>query len=83
VPSGSGASIQDLAIFAWREFVALNRVAMDPGTTGIRGRPNVNADFLNIKADKTKSFPAFVFASREQVDNRPPRRPGSEMGVDT
>jgi hypothetical protein len=61
VPSGSGASIQDLAIFAWREFVALNWVAMDPATTGIRGRPNVNADFLNIKADTDGNFPLLVW----------------------
>ena len=33
VPSGPSASIQDLAIFAWREFIALNWVAMDPATT--------------------------------------------------
>ena len=42
VPTGPSASIQDLAIFAWREFIALNWVAMDPATTGIRARPNVN-----------------------------------------
>jgi hypothetical protein len=32
-------------ISAWREFIALNRVAMDPATTGTRGRPNINIDF--------------------------------------
>ena len=42
VPTGPSASIQDLAIFAWREFIALNWVAMDPATTGIRARPNLN-----------------------------------------
>src|SRR5262245_15002520 len=46
VSTGSSASIQDLAIFAWREFIALNWVAMDPATKGVRGRPDVNADFL-------------------------------------
>src|SRR5882762_10499203 len=51
VPTGPSASIQDLAIFAWREFIALNWVAMDPATTGMRGRPNVSVDFLSIKAD--------------------------------
>lgn len=61
VPSGSGASIQDLAIFAWREFVALNWLAMDPATTGIRGRPNVNADFVNIQADMDGNFPLVVW----------------------
>ena len=58
VPSGPSASIQDLAIFAWREFIALNWVAMDPATTGVRGRPNVNVDFLHIKADQNGIFSA-------------------------
>jgi hypothetical protein len=61
VPSGRSASIQDLAIFAWREFIALNWVAMDPATTGTRGRPNVNIDFLGIKADKNGNFPLLVW----------------------
>jgi len=61
VPTGSAASIQDLAIFAWREFIALNWVAMDPATTGVRGRPNVNADFLSIKADSNGNFPLVVW----------------------
>jgi hypothetical protein len=61
VPTGSSASIQDLAIFAWREFIALNWVAMDPATTGVRGRPNDNADFLSIKADSNGNFPLVVW----------------------
>ena len=61
LPSGRSASIQDLAIFAWREFIALNWVAMDPATTGTRGRPNVNIDFLSIKADKNGNFPLLVW----------------------
>jgi hypothetical protein len=61
VPAGSSASIQDLAIFAWREFIALNWVAMDPATTGMRGRPNVNADFLGVKADSNGNFPLLVW----------------------
>jgi hypothetical protein len=62
VPSGSSASIQDLAIFAWREFVALNWVAMDPATPpNQRGRPNTNVDFLSIKADQNGNFPLLVW----------------------
>jgi hypothetical protein len=65
VPTGPSASIQDLAIFAWREFIALNWVAMDPATTGVRGRPNVNlgvnAGFLSIKPDQNGSFPLLVW----------------------
>ena len=30
VPAGQGASIQDLAIFAWQEFIALTWTAADP-----------------------------------------------------
>ena len=63
VPSGPSASTQDLAIFAWREFIALNWVAMDPVTTGIRGRPNVNVDFLSIKPDQNGNFPLVVWHS--------------------
>src|SRR5712671_4402576 len=61
VPTGKSASIQDLAIFAWREFIALNWVAMDPATTGMRGRPNVRVDFLSIKADTNGNFPLLVW----------------------
>jgi hypothetical protein len=67
VPTGPSASIQDLAIFAWREFIALNWVAMDPATTtgNPRGRPNVNlgvnAGFLSIKADQNGNFPLLVW----------------------
>jgi hypothetical protein len=61
VPSGPSASIQDLAIFAWREFIALNWVALDPAKTGTRARPNVNVDFLSIKADKNSNFPLLVW----------------------
>ena len=61
VANGPGASIQDLAIFAWREFIALNWVALDPATTNMRGRPNVNADFLGIKADGNGNFPLLVW----------------------
>jgi hypothetical protein len=64
VPTGLSASIQDLAIFAWREFIALNWVAMDPATTGVRGRPKSNDpnDFLNIQRDPaTGSFPLLVW----------------------
>jgi hypothetical protein len=65
VPNGRSASIQDLAIFAWREFIALNWVATDPATTGIRARPNVNlgvnGGFLSIKADQNGNFPLLVW----------------------
>jgi hypothetical protein len=65
VPTGPSASIQDLAIFAWREFIALNWVAMDPATTGVRGRPNVDvgvdAGFLSVKPDQNGSFPLLVW----------------------
>jgi hypothetical protein len=66
IPTGPSASIQDIAIFAWREFIALNWVAMDPATTGMRGRPNgnlgVNAGFLSIYRDPaTGAFPLLVW----------------------
>ncbi len=61
VPAGSTASIQDLAIFAWQEFIALNWVAMDPATTMTRGRPDLNADFFNIQPDSDGNFPLVVW----------------------
>jgi hypothetical protein len=61
VPTGSAASIQDLAIFAWREFIALNWPAIDPTTTGLRGRPDNGADFLSVKKDTGGSFPLLVW----------------------
>ena len=61
VPAGPGASIQDLAIFAWQEFVALNWPSVDPATTGLRGRPNTGADFLSIKKGPDGSFPLLVW----------------------
>ena len=65
VPTAPSASVQDLAIFAWREFIALNWVAMDPATTGMRGRPangsDVKAGFLSIKPDQNGNFPLLVW----------------------
>ncbi|MBV9248551.1 MAG: hypothetical protein JO227_04805 [Acetobacteraceae bacterium] len=61
VPSGSVASVQDLAIFAWREFIALNWPARDPATTNVRGRANPNSDFLTITANRTGTYPLLVW----------------------
>ena len=60
VPAGSGATIQDLAIFAWQEFIALNWAALDPAQTGMRGRPNTAVGFLDI-APANGSFPLVVW----------------------
>lgn len=61
VPAGKSASVQDLAIFAWQEFIALNWAAMDPATTMTRGRPNPDADFLSIQPDSNGNFPLVVW----------------------
>jgi hypothetical protein len=65
VPAGPAASLAQLAVFAWQEFVALNWVAMDPGTTGIRGRPapdtDPNAGFLGIAPDASGNYPLLVW----------------------
>ena len=57
--------IQELAIFAWQEFIALNWVAQDPGTSGKRGRPapftDPNTGFLDIAPDANGSFPLVVW----------------------
>lgn len=65
VPAGPAATIADLAVFAWQEFIALNWVAMDPATTGIRGRPatgtDPNAGFLGIAPDSSGNYPLLVW----------------------
>jgi hypothetical protein len=61
VPTGTNASVQDLAIFAWREFVALNWPSVDPATTGLRGTPDTSADFVSVKKDADGSFPLLVW----------------------
>lgn len=64
VPGGS-ADVADLAVFAWQEFVALNWVAMDPGTTSIRGRPAPDTDpmagFLGVAPDASGNYPLVVW----------------------
>ena len=58
---GQDTTIAELAVFAWQEFIALNWVAMDPGTTGIRGRADPDTDpntgFLGIAPDSNGNFP--------------------------
>ena len=57
--------LRELAVFAWQEFVALNWVAMDPTTTGIRGRPDPTTDpktgFLGVAPDSNGEFPLVVW----------------------
>ena len=60
VPAGPGASIQDLAIFAWQEFIALNWTASDPTVSGKRGLPNTGVGFTDIAPDNG-SFPLVVW----------------------
>jgi hypothetical protein len=61
VPAGKTASIQDIAIFAWREFVALNWPSVNPEATGLRGTPDTSVDFFSIKKDADGSFPLLVW----------------------
>jgi len=61
VAAGSAASVQDLAIFAWQEFIALNWPALDPATSGLRGQPDTSAAFLTIEPDATGSYPLLVW----------------------
>jgi hypothetical protein len=61
VANGASASVTDLAIFAWQEFTALNWPSVDPATTGHRGRPDTNSDFLTIKPGPDGSYPLLVW----------------------
>lgn len=61
VPAGRSATIAQLAVFAWQEFIALNWPALDPGTTGRRGRADPSASFTNIAPDAGGSYPLLVW----------------------
>ena len=60
VPAGPDATVAQLAVFAWQEFIALNWQANDPAQSGTRGRPNTNVDFLDI-APTNGIFPLVVW----------------------
>jgi hypothetical protein len=65
VPAGSAATVAQLAVFAWQEFIALNWIAMNPATTSLRGRANgllnPNAGFLGAAPDGNGNFPLVVW----------------------
>ncbi|MGD9510811.1 MAG: hypothetical protein AB7I59_07670 [Geminicoccaceae bacterium] len=65
VPAGSNATVAQLAFFAWQEFIALNWVAMDPASTGVRGRPatgtDPNSGFFGITPDSSGNYPLVVW----------------------
>jgi hypothetical protein len=61
VAGGPSADIPTLAVFAWNEFIALNWPAMEPATSGVRGRPDVTTDFLSIKPDSNGNYPLLVW----------------------
>jgi hypothetical protein len=61
VAGGPSTDIPTLATFAWNEFIALNWPAMEPATSGVRGRPDVTADFLSIKPDSNGNYPLLVW----------------------
>jgi hypothetical protein len=67
VANGASASVTDLAIFAWQEFTALNWPSVDPATTGHRGRPDTNSDFLTIKPGPDGSYPLLVWQDRLEL----------------
>jgi hypothetical protein len=60
VPAGPSATVAQLAVYAWQEFIALNWQAIDPAQTGKRGLPDTSVDFLDI-APTNGSFPLVVW----------------------
>ena len=60
VPAGPSATVAQLAVFAWQEFIALNWVALNPGQNNPRGRPDTSVGFLDI-APTNGSFPLVVW----------------------
>ncbi len=63
VTAGPSASVAELACFAWQEFIALNWIAMDPASTGMRGRADTTAPFLIGPSDQDSqgNFPLVVW----------------------
>lgn len=64
-PAGPNATVAQLAFFAWQEFIALNWVAMDPASTGVRGRPasptDPNSGFFGVAPDSSGNYPLVVW----------------------
>jgi hypothetical protein len=83
VAAGPDASIQTLAVFAWNEFIALNWVAENPATTGVRGRADVNADFLSIKPDADGNFPLLVWQTYQHKNEMFPANGQTAPSFDT
>ena len=81
------ACIQELAIFAWQEFIALNWVAMDPATSGKRGRPapytDPNTGFLDIAPDASGSFPLLVWQTYRHKNELFPADGTTDMQFDS
>ena len=61
VPAGPGATVAQLAVFAWQEFIALNWQANDPAQTGTRGRPNRPTSASSTSRPTNGSFPLVVW----------------------
>ena len=81
------ACIQELAIFAWQEFIALNWVAQDPGTSGKRGLPapstDPNTGFLGIAPDASGSFPLLVWQTYRHKNELFPADGTTDMQFDS
>jgi hypothetical protein len=83
VPAGKTASIQDIAIFAWREFVALNWPSVNPEATGLRGTPDTSVDFFSIKKDADGSFPLLVWHTYQHKNELFPFNGGTNPSFDS
>jgi len=88
VPAGPSATVQDLAIFAWQEFIALNWTAMNPATPpNVRGRPaNVTdpkAGFLDIAPDGSGNFPLVVWHTYRHKNELFPYQASADPSFDS
>ena len=87
VPAGPSATVAQLAFFAWQEFVALNWMALDPPSSGQRGRPVAPTDpisgFLGVKPDAEGNYPLVVWQTYRHKNELFPANGNTEPSFDS
>ncbi len=87
VPAGPSATVAELAFFAWQEFIALNWMALDPPSSGQRGRPVAPTDpmsgFFGVKPDAEGNYPLVVWQTYRHKNEMFPADGNTEPSFDS